>query len=133
MSSDSTDSTPHATILIVNYHTDTNKACTRILARYGYEAFAVESLAAASEALTALQFDILLCRQTATDGEPLDFIRETRQRFPHLPIIAFGGGLNEHRIRELREAGAEDCIYIPFDTTNLVALLRKHTATPAKR
>src|SRR3954464_11895133 len=99
----SSDSTRRPSVLMVNYHTDTNRAAGRILESRGFEVFAVESLAAATEALGAVQFDVLLCRQTAGDGDPAQFMQAVRQRYPHLPAIAFGGGLTDDRIRELHE------------------------------
>jgi DNA-binding NtrC family response regulator len=114
---------PPRRILMVNYHTDTNRIMTRLLQRYGYEATAAETLAAASQLLDDIEFDVLLCRNTAADGEPADFIRETKSRFPTIPIIAFGGGLNEQRIQELQQAGANECLYLPFDMNQLLQLL----------
>jgi len=95
----------------------------RLLQRYGYEATAAETLAAARQLLNDIRFDVLLCRNTAADGEPAEFIMETRSRFPTMPIIAFGGGLNEQRIQELQQAGANECLYIPFDMNQLLQLL----------
>jgi len=108
---------------MVNYHTDTNRIMARLLQRYGYEATAAETLAAARQLLNDIRFDVLLCRNTAADGEPADFITESRSRFPTMPIIAFGGGLNEQRIQELQQAGANECLYIPFDMNQLLQLL----------
>jgi signal transduction histidine kinase/ligand-binding sensor domain-containing protein/ActR/RegA family two-component response regulator len=90
-------------ILLVEDNADTLRYLGLSLRRRGYQVATAASLAAAREAATGGDFDLLISDIELTDGSGLELMRELQPR--GIPGIAFSGYGSADDLRESRAAG----------------------------
>lgn len=109
-------------ILLVEDHTDSANAITRLLEMEGYEVFPVENIRTALAAATTHEFDLVICDIGLPDGDGCALIKELRAAY-NLDGIALTGLAMPDEIERLQKAGFVYCITKPVTFENLEAAI----------
>ena len=102
-----------AIILIVEDHSDTARATSKLLRYAGHRVEVACSCAAAREIVKYLVPDVLLCDILLPDGSGVALLRELRPRFPNLCAIAITGSVSN--TDALRDDGLQYVFNKPID------------------
>ena len=75
-----------------------------------------------NEAFVAMSFDLLLFQQTEMDGNPNEYYRNFRKKFPRVtaPMILVGDEKDQQKIMSYLEAGFVDYMVLPPDRPLLI-------------
>lgn len=103
-----------------------------VLAREGFDAFAVDSLEAASAELASGQVDVALLD---LDRRALDLAREIRGAYPRTRVVLTGCVSLTQRQLERLDCGAGAFFPKPFDLRGAASFMRNHLTswTSARR
>ncbi|MDB5353998.1 MAG: sensor hybrid histidine kinase [Phycisphaerales bacterium] len=105
-------------VLVVDDHSDSARALSRLLGNAGYEVRVAHDVATALRLAAEKPFDLLVSDITLPDGTGLDLIRTLRRATP-VKGIAVSGHSSEEAIRSSRAAGFSIHMVKPVDFTEL--------------
>ena len=105
-------------ILVVDDHADTARVLNLLLSRMGHHVTTAGSVSAATAAMSAGRFDLLISDIGLPDGSGLDVMREAKQRGLAYGIALSGYGM-EQDIQRSREAGFINHLTKPIDLSDL--------------
>jgi PAS domain S-box-containing protein len=114
-------------ILVVDDDDDTRTFITAALRTYGGEVDAVQSVAAALDALKTSEPDIVVTDIAMPERDGFDLLRDMQLHFAHVPAIAltgFGGSSDERRILD---AGFRAFIAKPVDPLEFAQTVERVT------
>ena len=107
-------------VYIVEDHDVIRNGVVQYLSISGYEAVGSRNLEEARAAFSERMPDLLIQDVMLPDGDGFSFVKEMKQRYPHLPVI-FLTARTEESDRILGfELGADDYITKPFSPKELV-------------
>ena len=122
------DQQPPPTVLILNYHTDSNRAFIRILKSRGIVAEAAETAGRALEMAAERKYRLLLCRYANCLNEGVDLIAEFWKRF-HVPGVLMTGTLTaEKAAQRILPEAYRGALIMPFRVEDLVETVRRAIA-----
>jgi DNA-binding response OmpR family regulator len=107
---------------------------TRILHGAGYASMDARDGEAGLDIVARTPPDIIVTDIVMPNREGIETIRESKQRFPSIPILAMSGGgrLGPEGFLELAlKLGADDCIAKPFRPPELLAKIAHLLNAPA--
>jgi DNA-binding NtrC family response regulator len=113
------------TILIIDDEEQLRNLLTRIVSLEGFTVQEVGSLQEGSRYLERDQVDVILCDVKLPDGNGIDFVRTTRQKFPFTEIILLTAFANVHDGVQAMKNGAFDYIMKGDDNNKVIPLLNK--------
>jgi CheY-like chemotaxis protein len=107
-----------------------------VLRNAGHTAIESEDAVAATEILGQQRVDLIITDVVMPKKDGLEFIREVRQRWPALPIIAVSGGGDHldgtYCLKVARSLGAAATLAKPFEEEKLLEVIAEVMARPAK-
>ena len=109
-------------ILVVEDHSDTRQALSRLLSRFGHEISVADRAQNALNMIDSKQFDVVLCDIALPDGNGYDVIAQAKRRQPVKAVALTGFGATED-IERGREAGFDFHLTKPVDFHELRAVL----------
>jgi len=112
-------------ILIIDDEEQLRSLLTRIVSLEGFTVQEVGSLQEGSRYLERDQVDVILCDVKLPDGNGVDFVRTTRQKFPFTEIILLTAFANVHDGVQAMKNGAFDYIMKGDDNDKVIPLLNK--------
>jgi CheY-like chemotaxis protein len=122
-----------ARILIVDDDEQIRKLTTAVLERTGYE---TETASGGDEALSAYRIrpaDVVLCDLYMPGKDGIETLRELRQEFPDVRIIAMSGGgaiSGGAALRFARNLGAREVLAKPFGPEDLLLAVQRVIDAP---
>jgi PAS domain S-box-containing protein len=112
-------------ILVVEDEDATRRLMARLLSAQGHEVTTAGTLAEATEATHASEFDLIVSDIGLPDGSGLDVMRRVAARRGPVPAIALTGyGMEEDIVRS-REAGFTAHMTKPIDFNKLLTMIRR--------
>jgi two-component system, NtrC family, response regulator AtoC len=114
-----------ATILVVDDERTIREGLVRSLRASGFEARAVEGLAAARAEIQKGGLDAVLLDIRLKDGSGLSLLSELRASHPSLPVVMATAYGDSERTIEAMKLGAFDYLTKPFDLDRLADTLRR--------
>ena len=112
-------------ILIVDDEEQLRSLLTRIITLEGFTVHEAGSLNEASRVLAREPIDVVLCDVKLPDGSGVDFVRQTRTKFPFLEIILLTAFATIHDGVQAMKNGAFDYILKGDDNDKVIPLLYK--------
>src|SRR6476660_2193811 len=112
-------------ILIIDDEEQLRSLLTRIVSLEGFIVQEVGNLQEASRYLERDQVDVILCDVKLPDGNGVDFVRTTKQKFPFTEIILLTAYANVHDGVQAMKNGAFDYIMKGDDNDKVIPLLNK--------
>ena len=109
-------------ILVVEDHSDTRQALSRLLSHFGHEISVADRAQNALNAIDSKEFDVVLCDIALPDGSGYDVIAEAKRRRPVKAVELTGLGGTED-IERGKEAGFDFHLTKPVDFHELRAVL----------
>ncbi|MDB5034211.1 MAG: domain S-box [Chlorobi bacterium] len=110
------------TILVVDDHEDTRRVMELMLSRHGYRVVTASGVEHALKIAAERDFQILLSDIGLADGSGLDLVRMIRANHD-IRSIAVSGYRSDEDIRACREAGFDEVMNKPVDSTSLRAMI----------
>ncbi len=114
-------------ILLIEDHSDTSLALTRLLKRQGYEVATADSVASGLEAVRHNKFNLLVCDIGLPDGTGFQLIEEVRKH-SRTPALALSGFGMEEDVAKSRLAGFEGHLTKPVNFQKLEAAIWQLTS-----
>ena len=120
-------------IMVVDDEPDVLDLITAYLSDSGHEIEATTNSVEAMERLKLGGYDALVTDVLIPDFDGIELIRAVRRSNPNIWIVAISGG-GEHlrattALSLIRVFGADKILYKPFEQDELIAALRRPTAT----
>ena len=109
-------------ILVVEDHSDTLEALSRLLDHFGHEISAAEDAQSARDMINSKEFDVILCDIALPDGNGYDLIAEAKRKRP-LKAVALSGFAARDDIERGRKAGFDFHLTKPVDFHELRSVL----------
>jgi CheY-like chemotaxis protein len=109
-------------ILVVEDHSDTLQALSRLLTHFGHEISLADGAQNALNAIESEEFDVVLCDIALPDGSGYDVIAEAKRKRPVKAVALTGFGGTED-IERGKEAGFDFHLTKPVDFHELRAVL----------
>ena len=109
-------------ILVVEDHTDTLQALSRLLNHFGHEVSTADDVRSALEMINAKEFDVVLCDIALPDGNGYDVIAEAKRKGT-AKAVALSGFAARDDIDRGREAGFDFHLAKPVDFHELRSVL----------
>ena len=109
-------------ILVVEDHSDTLEALSRLLNHFGHEISTAEDAQSARDMINSKEFDVILCDIALPDGNGYDLIAEAKRKRP-LKAVALSGFAARDDIERGREAGFDFHLAKPVDFHELRSVL----------
>jgi CheY-like chemotaxis protein len=109
-------------ILVVEDHSDTLEALSRLLTRFGHEISVADRAQNALNMIESKEFDVVLCDIALPDGSGYDLIAEAKRKRP-IKAVALTGFAAHEDIERGREAGFDFHLTKPVDFHELRAVL----------
>jgi CheY-like chemotaxis protein len=109
-------------ILVVEDHTDTLEALSRLLTHFGHEISVAEGAQNAQTMINSKKFDVVLCDIALPDGSGYDVVAHAKRKGPVTAVALSGFAANED-IERGREAGFDFHLGKPVDFHELRAVL----------
>ena len=119
---DSYNSGRRLRILVVEDHSDTLQALSRLLSHFGHEISLADGAQNALNILGSKEFDVVLCDIALPDGNGYDVIAEAKRRRPVKAVALTGFSANED-IQRGKEAGFDFHLTKPVDFHELRSVL----------
>lgn len=112
-------------VLLIEDNESTRFGFVRYFSKDGFEIHESATLAAATAALTARHFDIIVLDINLPDGNGIDFITTARTNDPTIPIIVITGEGDIPLAVEAMQRGADNFMTKPVDNAALAIFMRK--------
>jgi CheY-like chemotaxis protein len=109
-------------ILVVEDHSDTLQALSRLLTHFGHEISLADGAQNALNAIESEQFDVVLCDIALPDGNGYDVIAQAKRKQPVKAVALTGFGAIED-IERGKEAGFDFHLTKPVDFHELRTVL----------
>jgi DNA-binding response OmpR family regulator len=109
-------------ILLVEDHSDTLQALSRLLTHFGHEISVADGAQSALKIIDSKEFDVVLSDIGLADGSGYDVISEAKRRQPVKAVALTGFGTDED-IRRGKEAGFDFHLVKPVDFHELRTVL----------
>lgn len=109
-------------ILVVEDHSDTLQALSRLLSHFGHEISVANGAKNALKIIDSKEFDVVLCDIALPDGSGYDVIAEAKRKRPVKGVALSGFAANED-IERGREAGFDFHLAKPVDFHELRTVL----------
>src|SRR5437016_12490328 len=109
-------------ILVVEDHSDTLQAFSRLLSLFGHEISLADSVQTALNIIDSKEFDVLLCDIALPDGSGYDVIAEAKRKRP-VKAVALTGFSATEDIERGKQAGFDFHLSKPVDFHELRAVL----------
>jgi len=109
-------------ILLVEDHSDTRQALSRLLSHFGHEISVADRAQNALNIIDSKEFDVVLCDIALPDGSGYDVIAEAKRKHPVKAVALTGFGGTED-IERGKEAGFDFHLTKPVDIHELRAVL----------
>ena len=109
-------------ILVVEDHSDTLEALSRLLNHFGHEISTADDARSARDMINAKEFDVILCDIALPDGTGYDLITEAKRKRP-LKAVALSGFAARDDIERGRKAGFDFHLAKPVDFHELRSVL----------
>jgi hypothetical protein len=109
-------------ILVVEDHSDTLEALSRLLEHFGHEISTAEDAQSARDMINSKEFDVILCDIALPDGNGYDIIAEAKRKRP-LKAVALSGFAARDDIERGRKAGFDFHLTKPVDFHELRSVL----------
>jgi len=114
-------------ILVVEDHSDTLQALSRLLSHFGHEISVADGAEKALKIIDLKEFDAVLCDIALPDGSGYDVIAEAKRKRPVKAVALTGFGATED-IERGKDAGFDFHLTKPVDFHELRAVLGKIAA-----
>jgi CheY-like chemotaxis protein len=109
-------------ILVVEDHSETLQALSRLLSHFGHEISVADGAQSALNAIESKEFDVVLCDIALPDGNGYDVIAEAKQR-RSVTAVAISGIAATEDIERGRRAGFDFHLAKPVDFHELRSVL----------
>ena len=109
-------------ILVVEDHSETLEALSRLLNHFGHEISVADGAQNAMNMIDSKEFDVVLCDIALPDGSGYDLIAEAKRKRP-VKAVALSGFAATEDIERGREAGFDFHLAKPVDFHELRAVL----------
>ena len=109
-------------ILVVEDHSDTLQALSRLLSHFGHEISVADRAQTALNLIDSKEFDVLLCDIALPDGSGYDVIAEAKRKQP-VKAVALTGFSATEDIERGKQAGFDFHLSKPVDFHELRAVL----------
>ena len=109
-------------ILVVEDHSETLEALSRLLSHFGHEISVADGAQVALNMIDAKEFDVVLCDIALPDGNGYDVIAEAKRK-RSVKAVALSGFAATEDIERGREAGFDFHLAKPVDFHELRAVL----------
>jgi CheY-like chemotaxis protein len=109
-------------ILVVEDHSDTLQALSRLLSRFGHEISVADGAQSALNILNSNEFDVVLCDIALPDGTGYDVVAQAKRRRPVKAVALTGFGTTDD-IKRGQQAGFDFHLTKPVDFHELRAVL----------
>jgi CheY-like chemotaxis protein len=119
---DSYNSGRRLRILVVEDHSDTLQALSRLLSHFGHEISLADTAENALNTLKSKEFDVVLCDIALPDGNGYDVIAKAKRRRP-VKAVALTGLSATEDIQRGKEAGFDFHLTKPVDFHELRSVL----------
>ena len=114
-------------ILVVEDHSDTRQALSRLLSHFGHEISVADRAQNALNIIDSKEFDVVLCDIALPDGSGYDVIAEAKRKRPVKAVALTGFGATED-VERGKDAGFDFHLTKPVDFHELRAVLGKIAA-----
>jgi CheY-like chemotaxis protein len=126
MSEERTQETYHSgkslRILVVEDHSDTLEALSRLLNHFGHEISTADDAQSALDMINSKEFDVVLCDIALPDGTGYDIVAEAKRKRP-VKAVALSGFAAHNDIERGKKAGFDFHLAKPVDFHELRSLL----------
>jgi len=119
---DSYNSGRRLRILVVEDHSETLQALSRLLSHFGHEISLADGAQNALNIINSKEFDVVLCDIALPDGSGYDVIAEAKRRRP-IKAVAITGFAATEDIERGKKAGFDFHLTKPVDFHELRAVL----------
>lgn len=109
-------------ILVVEDHSETLEALSRLLNHFGHEISVADGAQNAMNMIDSKEFDVVLCDIALPDGSGYDLIAEAKRKRP-VKAVALSGFAATEDIERGREAGFDFHLAKPVDFHELRTVL----------
>lgn len=109
-------------ILVVEDHSETLQALSRLLNHFGHEVSVAEGAQNAMNMIDSKEFDVVLCDIALPDGTGYDLIAEAKRKRP-VKAVAISGFAATEDIERGKEAGFDFHLAKPVDFHELRTVL----------
>ena len=109
-------------ILVVEDHSETLQALSRLLSHFGHEVSVADSAQNAMNMIDSKEFDVVLCDIALPDGSGYDVITEAKRKRP-VKAVALSGFAATEDIQRGRQAGFDFHLAKPVDFHELRTVL----------
>jgi CheY-like chemotaxis protein len=109
-------------ILVVEDHSDTLQALSRLLSHFGHEISLADTAQSALNTIDSKEFDVVLCDIALPDGNGYDVVAQAKRKRP-VKAVALTGFSASEDIERGKEAGFDFHLAKPVDFHELRAVL----------
>jgi CheY-like chemotaxis protein len=109
-------------ILVVEDHSDTLQALSRLLTHFGHEISLADGAQSALNAIESEEFDVVLCDIALPDGSGYDVVTHAKRKGP-VTTVALSGFAATEDIERGRKAGFDFHLAKPVDFHELRSVL----------
>jgi hypothetical protein len=109
-------------ILVVEDHTDTLQALSRLLSHFGHEISLADTAQGALNTIESKEFDVVLCDIALPDGNGYDVVAQAKRKRP-VKAVALTGFSATNDIKRAQQAGFDFHLTKPVDFHELRAVL----------
>ncbi len=109
-------------ILVVEDHSDTLEALSRLLNHFGHEISTADGARSALDMVNSKEFDVVLCDIALPDGNGYDVVAEAKRKRP-VKAVALSGFAGSDDIERGRKAGFDFYLAKPVDFHELRSVL----------
>jgi len=109
-------------ILVVEDHSDTLQALSRLLSHFGHEISLADTVQSALNTIDSKEFDVVLCDIALPDGNGYDVVAQAKRKRP-VKAVALTGFSTTADIKRSQQAGFDFYLTKPVDFHELRAVL----------
>jgi CheY-like chemotaxis protein len=124
---DSYNSDKRLRILVVEDHSETLEALSRLLSHFGHEISVADGAQNALNIINSNEFDVVLCDIALPDGNGYDLIAEAKRKRP-VKAVAISGFAATEDIERGKKAGFDFYLAKPVDFHELRSVLGEISA-----
>jgi hypothetical protein len=107
---------------VVEDHTDTLQALSRLLSHFGHEISLADTAQGALNTIDSKEFDVVLCDIALPDGNGYDVVAQAKRKRP-VKAVALTGFSTTDDIKRSQQAGFDFHLTKPVDFHELRAVL----------